>query len=177
MFAAILAATEHEPNDYILPHDINEVIWGTIAFLIIFGTLWKFGYGPAKNALRARTERIATELDEAASARRDSEARLATVRSQLSGADETRAAMVRDARETAVAYDRDMEARIEQEATEARERARRDIAANRDQAFVDLQAMVSDLTVGATEVVVRNTLDDATHAELVDKYIAQLSSN
>jgi len=173
----LLAAGEHEPNDIILPHDINEVIWGTIAFLIIVFTLWKFAYEPAKDAMKARRERIAGELDGAAQARADAENQLSSVRSQLSGADTERASMVTEAKRTAEAMDRDAESRIEQEANEARERARRDIAASRDQATVDLQAMVSDLTLGATELVVRNNLDDATQTDLVEKYIAQLSNN
>lgn len=175
--SGVLAAGEHHPNEIILPGDKNEVIWGTIAFLIILFALYKFAWEPVKDAARSRRERIAAEIDEAAQARADAENQLATVRSQLSGADTERANMVTEAKRTAQAMDRDAEARIEQEADEARERARRDMAASRDQATVDLQAMVSDLTLGATELVVRDNLDDATQTDLVEKYIAQLSNN
>ena len=37
---SLLLAAEHK-NSFIVPGDINEVIWGTIAFLIILGLfLW-----------------------------------------------------------------------------------------------------------------------------------------
>jgi F-type H+-transporting ATPase subunit b len=177
MYAFILAEAEHHPNEIILPGDKNEVIWGTIAFLIILFTLWKFAYQPAKDALIARRERIEADLAQASQARADAEAQLGTVRSQLSGADAERANLVEEARRTAVAIDKEGEVRIEREGVAARERAMRDLAASRQQAMADLQSLVSDLTLGATELVVRNNLDEATQTDLVEKYIAQLSNN
>lgn len=177
MLALLLAAGEHEPNDIILPHDINEVIWGTIAFLIIFGALWKFGLGPARQGMAARRERIETELSEAADARAAQESRLATLRAQLSGADSERDRVLADAQATAAAIASDAEERTARDGEEARERARRDIAASQQQAMADLQRSVSDLTLGAAEVVVRNALDDAAQDELIESYIAQMANN
>ncbi len=177
MLALILAAAEHEPNDIILPHDINEVIWGSIAFLIIFGALWKFGLGPARQGMATRRERIEAELSEAADARSTQEARLSTLRAQLSGADSERERILTDARATAAGIATDSEERSAREAEEARERSRRDIAASQQQAMADLQRSVSDLTLGAAEVVVRNTLDDSAQDELIESYIAQMANN
>lgn len=177
MLALILAAEEHEPNGIILPHDTNEVIWGTIAFLIIAFALWKFALGPIKDAMTARRERIEGEITEAEQARRDAEARLAEVRTQLSGADTERARILADAQQTAAAIAAESADRAERDAVEARERARRDIGASQHQAMADLQRAVSELTLGAAEVVVRNTLDDATQDDLIETYIAQMANN
>ena len=67
MLSTILAA-ETEGNGFWLPHDFNEVIWGTIAFVIVIGVIiWKGG--PAiKAAMAARPERISGELSAATGA-------------------------------------------------------------------------------------------------------------
>ena len=69
----LLLATE-EPNGFLLSSDLNEVIWGSIAFFIVLGLLIKFGGPAVKNGLTGRTERLATELDDAAAAKADTDA-------------------------------------------------------------------------------------------------------
>ena len=49
--------SSHEPNGFWLPHDLNEVIWGTIAFLIVFGLLLVEGAARRQEGLTERTER------------------------------------------------------------------------------------------------------------------------
>ena len=62
------------------PADINEVYWGTIAFLVIVGlAVWKAG--PAiQQAMKDRTAGIEAELAEAKAARAEAEAAAGLVR-------------------------------------------------------------------------------------------------
>ena len=54
----LLAAEAHKPNGSILPSDIKEVIWATVALAIVLALLiWK-GLPAAKNMAAARTERL-----------------------------------------------------------------------------------------------------------------------
>jgi F-type H+-transporting ATPase subunit b len=83
----LAAETVHKPNTIILPSDINEVIWGTISFLIVFGLIWWKG-GPAiKGMWVGRIERIRTEVETAAEARATAEAALAKVEADLADAE------------------------------------------------------------------------------------------
>jgi F-type H+-transporting ATPase subunit b len=175
----VLAATEgeHHENGPILPGDINEVYWGTFAFFIVASLLWWKALPAGKKMFADRRDRVVAELDEAQQARADAEAALATVRTQLSGADSERTGLIDDARQTAVAIDQEGEERAARDAEQARERALRDIASSQQQAMADLQSMVGGLTLGAAELVVRNNLDDSTHSDLIDSYIAELSAN
>src|ERR1700710_1124715 len=63
MLALLAITDEATPNGAWFPHDVNEVIWGTIAFVLVMALLvWKAG--PAiKKAMNGRTERIQSELD------------------------------------------------------------------------------------------------------------------
>ena len=159
-----------------LPHDINEVYWGTAAFLIVVGLIvWKAG--PAiKAAIAARPARIAAELDSAAAARVEGESRVAEVKNALADSDKEAARIIAEARETAVRLGTETATRAEVEAAAIRERGAAELASARRQAQADLTAEVSRLALGAAERVVTTNLDDATQQSLIDSYISQVGA-
>lgn len=177
MIDRIVVLAAEEGNDAILPHDLNEVWWGLFAFIVIFGTLWKFGYPPAKKALVERREGIARDLDEAAQRKAEAVAQLEQVRAQLSDVDSERQRIVSEAQESAKRLAADLDARAETEVAEMKNRAEREIAASQQQAMADLQATIGSLALDTAETVVRRSLDDETQRKLIDDYIAQLGSN
>lgn len=173
---ALLLAAEGEPNGYWFPHDVNEVIWGTLAFLIVFGLLfWKAGPF-IKKSLAARPERISGELERAAAERAGAEAEADRIKSALADSDAEAARILDDARATADRLAADIDARADADATAARERAAADIETARRQAVADLTGEVSRLSLGAAEQVVRANLDDDTHQQLIEGYIAQVGT-
>ena len=174
----LLAAADgaHEANDAILPHEIDEVIWGTIAFLIVAALLiWK-GLPAAKAMAAARTERIAKELEDAEAERQAAEAALATLQQQISSADEERARIVAEADETAASLRAQLIAKADSDAVDVRQRAVDDAASAESQVSHGIEVEVGRLAIGAAEAVVANSLDDAAQSELIDKYIAQVGS-
>jgi F-type H+-transporting ATPase subunit b len=173
MLSTILAAG----NDVLLPSDVNKAIWKGLAFFIVVALLYKVGKDPLSKSIKDKRGSIETELDGATSLRQEAEAELAEVRTRLAGAEDERARILQEAQRTAVAVAEEHRERTTREVEEARSRALRDIEASKVQAMADLQSMVGELTLGATELVVRNSLDDRTHRELVDRYITELSVN
>lgn len=171
---ALLAA--EEGNGPWLPHDINEVIWGSIAFFIVVGVIvWKAG--PAiKTALAARPARIAAELDSAAAARTEAEQGFADVKAALADADKERERIIAEARETATKVGADIVARAHSEAAAIKERGEAEIASARRQAQADLTSEVSRLALGAAEKVVESNLSEATQQALVESYISQVGA-
>lgn len=176
MNALILAAEGHAENTFLLPHDINEVIWGSLAFLIVFGLLWWKG-GPAiKGMWNGRIERIANELDSAEASRRTAEAELARVEGDIADADTERARILAEARETASTVKAQIIERATTDAADVRTRGAADIEAARAQATSDLQAEIGVLALGAAEAVVAQNLDDATQNELIENYINRVGA-
>lgn len=170
---ALLAA---EGNGYWLPHDINEVYWGSLAFLIVAALLVKKA-GPAiKAGLAARPERIKAELDAAAEARTAAEQSFADVKSALADADKERDRILAEARETASKVGADIVARAHNESTTIKERGEAEIASARRQAQADLTGEVSRLALGAAEKVVETNLTDATQQDLIESYISQVGA-
>jgi F-type H+-transporting ATPase subunit b len=154
----------------------NELIWGTISFVVLLGLLYKFAWPALKNGMDARTERIRSDLDAADSAKGDAERILEDYRTQLADARNESARIIEESRQAADALRRDQEQRLQTELAELRERAAGDIEAAKRQAIADLRGDVAELAIGAAEVIVQRSLDRDTQARLVDNYIEQVAS-
>jgi F-type H+-transporting ATPase subunit b len=164
------------PNGLWLPGDFNEVIWGSLAFFVVAGLLWKFARKPVADGLAGRTRRIADQLGEAEQARLAAEAEADRIRAALADSDAEAARILEEARRSADALRRDVAARAEADIAALRERAAADLAATRAQAEADLAAELSRLALGATEEVVQSALDDATQQQLIEAYIGRVGS-
>lgn len=172
---AFLLASEG-PNGKIIPADFNEVIWSSLAFLLVVGLIvWKGG--PAiKNMWNARIDRLKGELETAEAARTNAESALAAVESSIANADEERTRLLAEARETAENVKTQLVARAGTDAADVRSRGAADIEASKAQATGDLQAEIGTLAVGAAEAVISNTLDEATQRDLIDSYIDRVGT-
>jgi F-type H+-transporting ATPase subunit b len=175
---AVLAAEDGhtEPNGYWLPHDLNEVYWGTIAFLIVMGLLWWKAKDPIVNAMKGRSAGIAAELDQAETGRIEAEAERDSIKAALADSDSEAARIVEEARRTADQLSTDLEAKANDDATALRERAAADLVTAQRQAVADLTAEISRLSLGAAEQVVKANLDDSTQQEMIEKFISQVGS-
>lgn len=170
---AFLLASESDGNGYWLPHDIKEVILGSIAFLIVAGLLvWKAG--PAiKAAMTGRTERIQAELDAATLQRTEAEAERDRIKAALADSDAEASRIVADAHETAVKVKENIAERTVAEIALLRERAVADLEATRRQSLADLTGDVSRLSLGAAEQLVDHNLGDDAQQSLIESYIAR----
>ncbi len=173
----VLAAEEHHPNKWLLPGDINEVIWGTLAFLVVFALfVWK-GLPALKKAMQARSSRIGAEIAAAEQGRAAADAELASVKSSLANADDEAQRIVDEAKKRAATVKSDLMTRAEAEVEAARARARVEIEASKGQALADLRAEVATRSMVAAEAVVRSNLDPSTQSDLIDRYIEQVGGS
>jgi len=159
-----------------LPADLNEVYWGSAAFLIVAFLLWKFARKPIADGLGRRQANIAAALEEAEQARRDAEAERDRIKAALANSDAEAARLIEEARQAADRLTTDVAARAETDVVALRERAAIDMAATRAQAQADLSHELSRLALGAAEEVVTTSLDDDAQQRLIDGYISQVGS-
>jgi F-type H+-transporting ATPase subunit b len=174
ILGALASAVAEAPNPIIPAMD--EVIWGTLSFLILFAVMAKFAYPALKKAMDARSEKIQGDLDAADSARSEAESLRAGYDAKLAEAQAEAARIIEAARSDAEQVRQDRIAAIEPEIAEKRAQAEADIEAAKDRALADLRAQVTSLAVGAAEQVVRSSLDEAAHARLVDDYIESVGN-
>jgi F-type H+-transporting ATPase subunit b len=167
---------EHHANNFFYG-DINEVIWGSVAFAIIFALfLWK-GLPAIKRAMAKRTAGIETQIASAEQARATADADLVGLRSSLSNVDAEAAAIVTDARERAEVLKVDLKARGEAHVHETVQRARIEVEASKTQALADLREEVVNMTTRATEAILAENLTATVQSDLVDRYIDQVGTS
>jgi F-type H+-transporting ATPase subunit b len=171
MLHLVVAATEPNP---ILP-DVAEMVYGSIAFLIVFGLLAKFAFPALNKMLADRSSKIQGEMEKAEATRGEADQLLADYRTQLAGARDESNRIIEEARRTAEQLRRDIQAKAEDEAQATVARAQEEIRTERDRVFQELRGQVGDIAVELAGRVVGESLDRAAHERLIDEYIDQVA--
>jgi F-type H+-transporting ATPase subunit b len=168
----LLAASEKQD---LYPH-ANELIFGAIAFAILFFFMWKWVLPRANQLLEQRREKIQGDLEAAEHSRRDAERELEDYRAQLARAREDAEQIIEEARRSADGLRTELQARAEQESQAIVARAQDEIRAERDRVFQELRAQVGEIAVELAGRVVGRSLDADSQQELIDEYIDQVAS-
>lgn len=154
-----------------------ELIYGSIASLLIFGALWKFAGPLVAKAMAARTDEIQTELDESAAAKAEAEAEAASIRQAAGDIDAERQRLFAEADVQAEAVLTEGRARLEQEVAELEARADADIASASGRVNDELRAEITRLSHGATEQLLSSgIIDDATQQDLIESFISRVGA-
>jgi F-type H+-transporting ATPase subunit b len=165
-------ACQEAPNP-LLP-ETNEIIWGTIFFLVVVAVLTKFAIPALKKGLQAREDKIRSDLQGAESAKTDAEDVLADYRAQLADARAEADRLIEDARGQAEQVRTDLIARAEADAAEARARATADLEQSVNRLKADLQTDVTHFAIELAERIVERNLDRDAQQALIERYIADV---
>jgi F-type H+-transporting ATPase subunit b len=155
----------------------NEIIWGSLSFLVLLVAVWKFGVPAVRNMEQAREDRIRNDLEAAERAKAEAEAEKEQYLAQIAGAKEEAGRLIEEARQAAEAVRADLIARAEQEANDIRTRAQADIANQTRQAMAQLRGDVASLSIDLAGRIVERNLDNDANRQLVDSFIDQVSGS
>jgi F-type H+-transporting ATPase subunit b len=174
--AYILAqeAAEHEQNP-ILPA-ANELIWGTIAFLILLVLMYRTVWPSVDKAFKDRRANIEGKLEEAEREREEADQLLEQYRRRLRDAEDETQRILEEARANAERVRRDLLSKAEADADRELDRARQAIRSERDQAISQLRNEVGTLAIELATRVVGDSLDRERQLHLVDQYIDELGN-
>jgi F-type H+-transporting ATPase subunit b len=180
VLATLLLAAETvedvKAKNPILPEG-DEILWASIAFIIVLSLLaWK-AWPAIKAGLKARQDRIAGDLAKAEEARVEAETSLEDYRRQLAEARTEAAGIIEEARQDAERVRQERIAAIDDEIAQLRARAAEDIRLATERAMSDLSTRVSELSIELAEKVVEHNLDRDTQIALIENYINQVGSN
>jgi F-type H+-transporting ATPase subunit b len=167
-------AAEHEQSP-ILPAS-NELIWGTIAFLILLFLMYRTVFPSINQAFKDRRANIEGKLEQAEREREEAEQLLEQYRRRLRDAEDETQRILEEARSNAERVRRDLLAKAEADAGRELDRARQVIRAERDQAIRQLRNEVGTLAVELATRVVGDSLDRDRQLRLVDEYIDELGN-
>ena len=155
---------------------VSEMIWGGLAFLIVLVLLMKFAFPALKKGVKAREEKIRSDLEAAERARQEAEEERARYQALISEARNEANRLVEESRVAAEQVRQEITARAEQEATQTRARAQDDIQGARERAIGDLRAQVATISVELAEKIVERTIDRSAQEELIESYIASVGN-
>jgi F-type H+-transporting ATPase subunit b len=156
----------------------TEVIWGGIAFLIVFVALWKLLLPRISTVLEERTEKIEGGLQRAEELQAEAQRVMQEYQARLDDARHEAARLREEAREQGAQIIAEMREQAQAEARRIAEAARAQIAADRQQAFASLRAEVGTLSVQLASKIVGESLDDeARQSRVVDRFLAELEAS
>lgn len=162
---------EHNP---ILP-EADELIFGSLAFLLVFLVLARFAFPRLNRGLKDRQEKIRGDLEKAEEARTEAESSLRRYEEQLREARAEAGTVVEEARKTAEQMRRDLLAKAEDESRQIVDKAQEEIRAERDRAVQELRGALAEASVDLAAKVVGSELDRERHLQLVDQYIDEVA--
>ncbi len=171
--AAPLAAAEEQGG--LLTPNIGLTFWTWVVFLIVLAILSKFAFPKILGAVEAREANL---RDLAAAAERDRAEAAAMMEENRRILEETRARVqeaVNEGRTSAERIRAEMLAETRREQEALLERARQDIAAEREGALQAVRREAVEVSMRAAERLVRRNLDAEDNRRLVREYLAQVS--
>jgi F-type H+-transporting ATPase subunit b len=173
MELAFLAAEE---TRFVLPHAV-EMIWGSIAFFLLFGALtWKV-WPSVKKMLDERTAKIREGFEKSEAAKVEAEALLDQYRRQLDEARGDAQKIIEEAKRTAESLRQELVTNAEREAQEIVTRARAEVSGEADRAKQQLRAELANLSLDlATRVIERELAQPESARQFVDRTIAELAA-
>jgi F-type H+-transporting ATPase subunit b len=155
----------------------TEVIWGGIAFLIVFVVLWRILMPRITKVLQERTDAIEGGIERAARAEAEAQRLADQYRAQLEEARHDAARVREDSREEGARIIAELREQAQAEAARITQAAQVQIAADRQQAFASLRAEVGTLAVElASKIVGESLADEARQSRVVDRFLAELEA-
>src|SRR5687768_15793702 len=127
-------AEEPSGTDLILPA-IDELIWGAVAFAIVFFVLNKFAFPALRKNVEARENQIQTDLEAAEQAKLEAQRERDEYKKQIADARSEANKIIEEARHSAEQVRKDLIAKAEQEAEQVVGRAQEQIEAERNRAL------------------------------------------
>ena len=173
-----MPAAAHIPiassGSFLITPNVGLMVWTIVVFLISLFILRKWVFPLIGEALDKRAKTIEGEIDSAAELRQEADKVLEEYRERLKEARAQAEEIVGRARQTAEAHEHEGRERGQEIIAEAAKRAERDIEAATKRALDDIRREVADLTIMATEKVVRKTLNDGDQRRLVEEALSEM---
>ena len=170
----LAAAPAGEAKGGLLTPHGGLMFWTLIIFVILFVVLAKAAFPKILGAVEARERALAEAIEGAKRDREESARLLAEQKAQLDAARAETLKLIAEGRATAEKIKSEMleQTRIQQQ--EMLERARQDVARERDKAIADLRRAAVDLAIAGASKVIERNLDDEANRKLVESFLSSV---
>jgi F-type H+-transporting ATPase subunit b len=157
------------------PTDWGLQIWTLVSFVVLLVLLSKFAFKPIAQALDRRGESIKKSIDEAEKQRADAKKLMDDYQKQLAEARNEAGKIIEEARQLGERVRKEVVDKSNAEASAAVQRAQEEIQRQKDKGIQEMKDTVAALSVQIASRVIEKELNEATHRQLVDSLIKDLS--
>lgn len=161
-------------GNFLVKPGIGLMVWTLLVFGLTMLLLARLAFPRITEALDKRQKAIEDSIDSAERTREEADKILAEYRQRLTEARAQADEIVQNARQMGETHEREAKDQAKELASDAAQRAQRDIEAATQRALQELRREVADLTIMATEKVTRKTLDSADQKRLVEEALSEL---
>ena len=144
-----------------------------VNFLIVLVLLYLFAYKPILKLMDQRADRIRESLEAADLARQEAASSQEVIQEQINEARREGQRIMDQTREAADRFRTEEMDKARQEAEAFVERAKADIARERDTAIQEVRTSFGDLAITAAERVIRSSLDRTAHESLITQVLEE----
>lgn len=174
---ASTAAAQEEAKGGILTPRAGLMVWTIAIFAILYLVLRRYAFPAITAAVAAREKALADALESARRDREEAARLLAEHRKQIEAAREEAQRLLADARGAGEKIRADMLEQTRQQQQELLDRARREIAGERDRAIAELRREAVDLAIAGASKVIEKNLDDESNRRIVESFLSSVAAS
>ena len=174
-FALLAAAAEEAGGGGLMSLRVNLMFWTLVIFAVLYFILNKWVFPAVLGMVEAREKALADAIEGAKRDREEAARLLAEHRQSIENSRADAQKLIAEARGVAEKMRTDTLEKTRQEQQEMLERARRDIAAERDRAIAELRREAVDLAIRGASKVIEENLDSDKNRRLVEQFLSSLS--
>jgi F-type H+-transporting ATPase subunit b len=174
--ALLAAAAEEAGGGGLMSLRVNLMFWTLVIFAFLYFILNKWVFPAVLGMVEAREKALAEAIEGAKRDREEAARLLSEHREQIEGARADAQKLIAEARGVSEKMRADMLEKTREEQQELLERARRDIAVERDKAIAELRREAVDIAIRGASKVIEENLDSDKNRKLVEQFLASLSS-
>lgn len=154
---------------------IINTLWYLIVFALLLVAVKHYAWGPVKDMMEKRRQKVIDDLDQAASDRKKAETLANEREAALKNSRQEATQILSDAKSNAQKTGKQIVSEANDEASAIREKAKADAAQAKTDALNEARDEVADLSVTIAEKVIAKNLSAADQKDLVDQFIKGLN--
>jgi F-type H+-transporting ATPase subunit b len=176
---AALAAEESSPppgeGSQIPPTDWGLQIWTLVSFVVLLVLLSKFAFKPIAQALDRRSEAIRKSIEEAEKQRTEAKKLMEDYQKQLAEARAEASKIIDEARGLGENVRKEVVEKANAEASALLQRSQEELQRQKEKGVQELKDTVANLAVQIASKIIEKEVNEATHRQLVDNLIKDLT--
>jgi F-type H+-transporting ATPase subunit b len=154
--------------------NVGMMVWTIVTFVLLALILKRFAWGPILAVIDAREKAIKEALEESKRAREAAEEALAKNKAMMAQAHGEAARIVSEGQKEAEKLRAELLEKARGDASSVLEQGRKQIELETRQAIAQLKETVVSVALDAAGKLIRSSVDDAKHRQLVEEYLEEL---